>query len=168
MRKRNYRANGRGRASRETGAHGHAEACQGRHGSRSSRIAGFAERKALWLDQRQQRMRSTTMDSAKADPVRGYATQQDRRQLSRGSVAAGSRQQDGQSMHVSSTCGADRMESLKDRKVGPGGVRIAQRDRLMQGIGARASRAQHEQAAVSHRTSGEKASECVARGEYRL
>lgn len=139
MRKRNYRADGRSRASRERRAHGHARACTGRHGSRSSRIAGFAERKALRLDQRQQRKRSTTMDFAKADPVRGCATRQCRRQSSRASVTAGSRQQYGQSMHVSSTCGADRMESLKDRKAVPGGERTAQRDRLMQGIGSRAS-----------------------------
>lgn len=44
---------------------------------------------------------------------------------------------DGRSMHVSSTCGADRMESLKDRKAGPGGVRRASRQEV-QGIGSRA------------------------------
>lgn len=59
------------------------------------------------------------------------------KQISQAGIARerGASQQaaDGQSMHVSSTCGAEPMESLKDRKVVPGGERDAQRDRLMRG-----------------------------------
>jgi hypothetical protein len=56
-------------------------------------------------------------------------------------------------MHVSSTCGADRMESLKEWKAGPGGGTHPQRGRLMQGIGSRASRAQREQVAAAQLSS---------------
>ena len=51
----------------------------------------------------------------------------------------------------SSACWADQMESLKDRKVGPSGVRTAQRDRQTQGIGSqRLSRSATEP--QNHRT----------------
>jgi len=140
MRKRYCRAGGRSRASRKTGrTRGTRERVEGWHGSRSSRIAGFRGARC-----------SVARPARAADAINDDALQrQDRFEdgipagtqnagsRHSASVTSGSRQQDGQSMHVSSTCGADRMESLKDRKAGPGGVRNAQPSRLMRGIGSR-------------------------------
>jgi hypothetical protein len=97
---------------------GHATACSGRHGSRRSRIAGWMERISFTARP------ATAADAINDDGLcKGRSGSMNRnaasrRQLSRGSVRIGSRQQYGQSMHVSSTCGADRMEIAKEQEVG--------------------------------------------------
>jgi len=137
-------------------AHGRAAARHGRRGSRSSRRAGFAERVAQNSTSDSREARLNDERSCKGRSGSGRSQRQGRRRFSRGSVMTGSRQQDGQSMYVSSTCGADRMESLKDRKAGPGGVtRCAARSRRGDRLPMDLARRQGKPGASTRRSDGE-------------